>query len=106
MPTGIEFTLSNGLVTVIDQTDLQKVSRWHWHARNCRSSFYVARTTSLHAEGVRTVKNIYMHRFLMAAPADMQVDHLNGDTLDNRRANLEIVTKDENLARRLHGRKI
>ena len=45
---------------------------------------------------------VTMHRLLTAAPAGMQVDHINGDTLDNRRANLRVVTKDENAANRQH----
>lgn len=39
-----------------------------------------------------------LHRFLLdLSPGDeRQVDHVNGDRLDNRRANLRVVTADEN----------
>ena len=34
-----------------------------------------------------------MHRFLLNAPKDMVVHHRNGNTLDNRRCNLEVITR-------------
>jgi hypothetical protein len=42
------------------------------------------------------------HRLIMDATETHEtVDHINGDTLDNRRANLRIVTKAENGANRV-----
>lgn len=40
---------------------------------------------------------VKLHRFIYAAPAE-QVDHVNGDGLDNRRANLRPCTNKENHA--------
>lgn len=37
-----------------------------------------------------------LHRFLMDAPKDMVVDHINGNTFDNRRSNLRICNQNEN----------
>lgn len=39
---------------------------------------------------------IELHRFLMDFP-DGIVDHINGDTLDNRRCNLQIITNAANI---------
>lgn len=38
----------------------------------------------------------YFHRILMKCPKDMQVDHTNFDSLDNRRSNLKICTPKQN----------
>jgi hypothetical protein len=38
-----------------------------------------------------------LHRFLMQPSSGLVVDHINGDTLDNRRENLRICTHVENL---------
>lgn len=37
-----------------------------------------------------------MHRFLLNAPANKQVDHINGDKLDNRRDNLRLCSATQN----------
>ncbi|MBN2312335.1 MAG: HNH endonuclease [Sedimentisphaerales bacterium] len=53
-----------------------------------------------------TVRLIYMHRLIMNPPSKMQVDHIDGDGLNNQRANLRICTQAENARnRRKHNRR-
>ena len=40
--------------------------------------------------------NLSMHRLLIDVPAELQTDHINGDALDNRSANLRAVTCQQN----------
>lgn len=42
-------------------------------------------------------KTVLMHRLILGASPSEQVDHANGDRLDNRRANLRIATHAENM---------
>jgi hypothetical protein len=100
MEVEAEMVLSNGFVAVIDAEDLAGIKRYHWHGRDSCGNIYVARTTSRWSGGIRKVLNIYLHRFLTSAQPGFTVDHLNGDTLDNRKQNLEVVTPEENSRRR------
>lgn len=49
-------------------------------------------------------KTVLMHRLITNCPKDMMVDHMNHDILDNRKENLRIVTKSQNLMNRDLGR--
>ena len=41
-------------------------------------------------------KRVYLHRFIMNAPKDMVVDHVNHLREDNRKCNLRVCTKNQN----------
>lgn len=41
-------------------------------------------------------KKSFLHRLIMKCPCGKYVDHINHDTLDNRKCNLRIVTKQKN----------
>lgn len=47
----------------------------------------------------RSKRTVYMHRQVNATPAGLVTDHRSGDTLDNRRENLEAVTQRVNCLR-------
>jgi len=43
----------------------------------------------------------YLHRIIMQPPKGMDIDHLSGDTLDNRRTNLRVCTRSQNCMNRI-----
>ena len=45
-------------------------------------------------------KKIRMHRLLINCPSNLEPNHKNHNTLDNRKENLEIVTHHENMMKR------
>lgn len=47
--------------------------------------------------GNQKSERIYFHRLVVGNPEQMQVDHISGDTSDNRKQNLRIVTLQENM---------
>lgn len=79
--------------TLIDAADLPTVlDTGLWYAQRRQWTWYAACT--IRQPGQRAT--VRLHRLLMRPPDDMEVDHLNHDGLDNTRANLRIVSPEEN----------
>jgi len=78
-------TFPNGTEFLIDVDDYERVSAHIWH-----------RTGRGYAGAYIDGKYIRFHRFLMTAPTDLQVDHINLDKCDNRKSNLRLATNAEN----------
>ena len=45
-------------------------------------------------------RNVLLHRYIMGAKPDQEIDHINGNKLDNRMVNLRFCTKSENMHNR------
>lgn len=81
-----EITLCHGEIVIIDDEDYGRVSCYSWHYDSGRRAL-------AHIGG----KCVPMHRFILNAPKGVEVDHINHDTLDNRKCNLRLVTKSQNM---------
>lgn len=85
--------LTRGLTTVIDFDDFEKVRGFSWHAHTHRNSFCAARTEYVSTTYKKTIR---MHRELLGATPKQEVDHKDGDALDNRKTNLRLCTQAQN----------
>jgi hypothetical protein len=78
---------------IVSACDAERIRahRWHRSASKAQEGPYFAYTTPRPEH-----KEIRLHRFIADCPPDLYVDHINGNTLDNRRSNLRICTLGEN----------
>ena len=83
--------LSQGKFALVDDEDFETVGQMRWYTMRIHNVWYAASSQAV--EGTR----VYLHRFLMDPPSDMEVDHINGDGLDNRRENLRVCLHRDNL---------
>ena len=85
--------LTQGHVATIDAADVHLVEGWNWHAVIGRNTVYAARR-EMSGGKKRTIR---LHRVIMDAPDDLEVDHRSGDGLDCRRGNMRIATHAQNI---------
>ena len=83
---------------LIDLCDLPRLQAYP-------NSWYILKSADhLYARSAITengkIKRVLLHRFILDAPDDLDVDHKNHNGLDNRRSNLRVVTHSENLQNR------
>lgn len=92
--------LTQGKIALVDDEDYEYLMQWKWQAfyQQNTHSFIARRMTSKRKEGER--KSIIMHRIIMNAQKGQIIDHINHDTLDNRKENLRFCTHSENMQNR------
>ena len=81
------------MVALIDAADVELVCAHVWRAQRARQ-----RAQRFYVYARFCQKKIYLHRLLLAPPEGVQVDHRNGNGLDNRRSNLRVATRSQNNA--------
>jgi len=96
-----EIPLTKGFVAIVDEADYARVSAKKWSVTITRWG-----PRALHywkAGGRKCV--IGLGPFVMGVAAPAVVDHISGDTLDNRRANLRVCTGAQNSMNRKASRR-
>lgn len=92
--------LSNGDMSLVDDEDFDLLNKWTWQ----KDAYGYARRNHHVGGSWRknnvVQKNVLMHRVIINCPVGMQVDHINGNKLDNRRLNLRICTNIQNARNR------
>jgi hypothetical protein len=86
--------LGDGRFAIVEPTDYYRLNNFHWCINVSRRNIYAVR---LVLTDNWQLKKVRMHREIMNAPDGLLVDHKNGKTLDNRRANLRLATHSQNM---------
>lgn len=80
---------------LVDDHDFDYLNQWKWYAHkgtNARTFYAIRKASSYRQNGI----TFRMHRVIMNNPKGKEIDHINGNGLDNRRANLRLATTSEN----------
>ena len=83
-------TLNHGKTAIVDNDTYEQLCKFKWFALKKPS------TGKWYAVRSENGRRVFMHRQLLNAPPGMQVDHANGDGLDNRKSNLRLATSAQN----------
>lgn len=92
-----EIWLTKGKIAVVDDEDYAYLMQYKWSAvRGKQGNFYASRGITRGRNYVYTHRIILMHREVMDCPDDMQVDHIDGNGLNNQKSNLRIWSNLQN----------
>ena len=90
--------LTQGMSAIVDDDIADELLSMKWHAVKMgtprRVLFYAVRNVTI---AKYTGRLELMHRRIMNAPKGKVIDHINSNTLDNRRENLRVCSQKENM---------
>jgi hypothetical protein len=88
--------LGNGRAAMVDDEDYDRLAGLPWC---CVEHTYTAYALlSLQHNGKRRV--VFMHRQILGVTAAFEVDHIDGNGLNNQRANLRVANRQQNAMHR------
>lgn len=97
----VEIQLTKGYIAIVDAIDSDLVA-YNWYARGSRNLFYASRHTSRRISRHSGLFFIMLHRVILERKLGRTldkkefVDHINCNTMDNRRKNLRVASIADN----------
>ena len=77
--------IGHGQFAIVDDEDYELLSKYKWRVASGKNH-----------DHHYAIAGVRMHRLILDAPPGYMVDHINGDTLDNRKVNLRLCTNSQN----------
>ena len=81
--------LTREMFAIVDDKDFEWLNQWNWHTQQGYKTWYAVRKSK--------GKRIKMHRQILGCTKNEQVDHRNGNGLDNQRHNIRKCTRSQNM---------
>lgn len=94
-----EIPLSQGKVALVDDEDFEYLNQWKWHCTSSKHSYAKRSDYKLN-------KDFYMHReILKCSGVNINVDHVDRNTLNNQKENLRFCDQSQNNGNQLRDSK-
>lgn len=93
-----KISLSRGKHALVDDEDFEWLNQYRWYINENadRTKQYAMRSKLIDESDDYVGNKIYMHRFILGITKKrVVIKHKNGNTLDNRRSNLNLVDLDK-----------
>lgn len=84
--------LTQGKMAIVDDSDYDYLNRYKWYTVKSLITYYAVR--NIYSKNKQ--QQIRMHNIILGTPKGVEVDHVNGNGLDNRRSNLRFCNRSEN----------
>jgi hypothetical protein len=85
--------LTQNKYALVDDADYHRLSKFRWHVRRDSSgTYYAGRQEPTGLKSPRQI-TVRMHRFIVSAKPGTEVDHRDGNGLNNCRSNLRVTDK-------------
>ena len=91
--------LSRGLVAKVDDADFDELNKHTWFIRTDTKRKYAPYAGANMRDENGKRYSMLLHRWLMKPGPGLVVDHKDGDTLNNQRSNLQVITHAQNISR-------
>jgi hypothetical protein len=85
--------LTQGLEAMVDDEDYEELSKYKWYSSISDGRCYAMRNITK-KQGKQD--HLLMHKEIAKTPKGMYTDHIDGNTLNNIKSNLRIVTNRQN----------
>jgi HNH endonuclease len=88
--------LTQGFCTCVDDDDYDYLIQYSWQIIQSRTDGRVYARHNFWSKKDKRPKSILMHHVILKQKSHKDVDHINGDGLDNRKQNLRFISRTQN----------